>query len=400
MSEQRPLRIMQVVGGMNQLGIETWLMHVLRSIDRDRFQMDFVVDATDPGAYDDEVRALGSTIIPCAYPVHQPLRYLRNFRRILREHGPYDIIHCHERTYSYLLPLARWAGIPLRIAHSHNTDLLRPGWRGAVVQGYRALTRVMIARYATTWLACSNDAAIDRFGAGWQLTPEHRLLFCGIDLAPFDAAVDPAAVRAELGLRAEDFVIGHVGKFGEQKNHRFIVDIAAEVARREPQMRLLLIGDGVLRPEIAERVARAGLTDRVIFAGPRHDVPRLLPAMDLFLFPSLYEGLGMALVEAQAAGLPCLIADVVPREADVVGPLVRRASLRQPASDWAEMILAMRRMPERPAREAALTMVRYSQFNIETSRNALEQVYLAQPRRTADAQARAQHGKANTIRLP
>jgi glycosyltransferase involved in cell wall biosynthesis len=233
-----------------------------------------------------------------------------------------------------------------------------------------------IARHASAGLATSRQAASALFGAAWETDPRWRLLYCGIDLEPFRASADRVGVRAELGIPAGAFVVGHVGRFYEQKNHAFLVDIAAEIAKREPNMRLLLLGDGPLRSVIEQRVADMGMTDKVIFTGGRSDVPRLmLGAMDVFVFPSFYEGLGLAGVEAQAAGLPIVLSDVVPKEMDVVRPLIRRLSLSQSASVWAEATMAVRSVTNRGNRVDALTLLEQSPLDIRPSVMDLVDLY-------------------------
>jgi len=377
---QRPIRILHLVKAMDRAGVETWLMNILRSVDRDQFQMDFAVESARPAPYDDEARALGSKVIPCADP-RQPWQYATTFRRILREHGPYDIVHSHGRYYNgFVLWLAQREGVPVRIAHSHNDTYTRQAYRGFIRPLYLAATKRWISRYRTIGLACSDKAAVDLFGPHWQDDPACRVLYCGIDLAPFADPCDPSDVRAALEIPADAFVIGHVGRLIPQKNHALLVEIAAEVASREPNMRLLLVGVGALRETIAKQAADLGIAGRIIFAGSRTDVPRLLRgAMDVFLFPSLFEGLGLALVEAQAAGLPCIISDVVPPEADLVRPLIRRLSLGQSASVWADAVLAMRGVPPVPRREA-LAIVQRSPLNIQSSRHELETLYTSQAR--------------------
>ncbi|MGL4375178.1 MAG: glycosyltransferase family 1 protein [Microcoleaceae cyanobacterium] len=378
--DHAPLRILHVVGGMNRGGIETWLMHVLRNIDRDRFQMDFLVHIDQPCPYDDEARSLGSEIIPCLSP-SKPWLYARNFKRILREKRPYDIVHSHVHHFSgYVLWLAKQAGIPVRIAHSHNDNSsveAKAKWLRLL---YLTLTEWWISRYATVGLGCGRQAAASLFGSAYERDSRWQILYYGIDLTLFKLEVDRVAVRTELGIPLDAFVVGHVGRFDRQKNHEFLLEIAAEIASREPKMRILLVGDGSLRPEMEQKVIEIGLTDKVIFAGLRQDVPRLmLGAMDVFLLPSLHEGLPLVLLEAQAIALPCVFSDNVTEEVDVVKPLMERISLaRSSASVWAEAVLRVGNSPYLITRSKALAAIEKSPFNIEMSVNELlTKVYLA-----------------------
>ncbi|MEB3179197.1 MAG: glycosyltransferase family 1 protein [Nostocaceae cyanobacterium] len=371
-----PIRILHVLGGMNRGGVETWLMHILRHIDRKHFQMDFLVHTTESCAYDEEIRALGSKIIPCLHP-SQPLLYARNFQQIWHEYGPYDIVHSHVHHYSgYVLRLAKRVGVPTSIAHSHNDISPLQAKAGWFRRLYLTVTASWVARYATLGLACSDKAAASLFGANWQAHTHRLVLPYGVDLAPFQDAVEKDTVRAEFDIPADAFVIGHVGRFDTQKNHGFLLEIAAAVVKKEPKTRLLLVGDGSLRTEIAAQVQQLDLSENIIFAGIRSDVPRLmLGAMDVFLFPSLHEGLGLVLLEAQAAGLPCIFSDVVPQEADVVKPLVKRISLSQSPEKWAEEILQQRSRRPKINQSEALALVKNSPFNIENAVKQLEEIY-------------------------
>lgn len=374
--ESRSLHILHVVGGMNRGGLETWLMHVLRNIDRDRFQMDFLVHTEQPCPYDGEVRALGSKIIPCLDP-SKPWLYARNFKRILRECGPYDIIHSHVHHFSgYVLWLAKQAGIPVRIAHSHNDTFSIDARAKLPRRLYLSLTKWLIDRYATVGLAASHQVARVLFNTTAKTDPRWKILYCGIDLKPFREPVDRATTRAKFGIPADAFVVGHVGRFEEQKNHSFLIDIAREIAKREPKMHLLLVGDGSLRSVIEQKVIENGLVNRVTFAGLQPDVPRLmLSAMDMFLLPSIHEALGLVLIEAQAAGLPCVFSDVIPEEADAVKPLVWRISLSKPASDWAEAVIYARIGASCITQDDALPILENSYFNIANSVEKLTEVY-------------------------
>ncbi len=371
-----PLRTLHVVGALNRGGVETWLMHVLRHIDRDRFRMDFLVHTAQPAAYDDEARALGARIIPCLHP-SQPLQYGRRFKRILREYGPYDVVHSHVHHFSgYTLRLAAQAGVPVRIAHSHSDTAAVERAASPARRAYLALMEYWVRRHATTGLAASARAAAALFGPHWQRDPRYRLLYCAIDLAPYRLPVDTAACRAELGLPPDVHVIGHVGNFKPVKNHAFLLKIAAEVIQRESRARFLLVGDGPLRPDIERRAQAVGLGEHVVFAGPRADVPRLMRgAMDAFLMPSLYEGLPVVGLEAQAAGLPLILSDTITTETDVIPELVNHISLDAPPAAWADAVLAA--LAQRPSITSAeaLAQIAASPFTIERSVAELERLY-------------------------
>jgi glycosyltransferase involved in cell wall biosynthesis len=377
----RPLKILQVVGNLNRGGTETWLVNVLRHLDRDRFRLDFLVHTANPGAYDDEVRRLGAGIVTCLHP-SRPHVYARNFLRQVRLHGPYDLVHSHVHHYSgFVLRLARRAGIAGRIAHSHS-DTSRIQQQAAPSRRlYFALARRAIRRNATLGLAASRAAAGALFGPEWEARRLCEVLHCGIDLAPFQAPVDRRAVRAELGVPGDAFVIGHVGRFVPVKNHEFLVDIACELDRTQPGLHVVLIGDGPLRDAIARRSAASPIAGRVHFAGARPDVARLLGALDVFVFPSHYEGLPLSLLEAQAAGVPCVISDAISPEADALPRLIRRLSVSQPAADWAAAVRESHEACRGPSGAESWRELRYTDFDIRSSVGALETRYRAAARR-------------------
>lgn len=354
------IRILHAIGGLDRGGIETWLLHVLRRTDRRRFQMDFLVHTERAGAYDAEVRALGSRIIVCPRP-RRPWRYLSALDRALREHGPYDVVHGHLHRFSgVVLGAARRRRVPIRIAHSHVARI--DGDAGPLRRLYLRAAARSIRTHATVGLAASTQAAEDLFGTGWRTDPRWRILSYGIDLTPFAAAPERERVRAEWGLEPDAVVLGHVGRFEPQKNHAFLLEIMAAAARLDPRVRPLLVGDGPLRPKVERRAAELGL--RAVFTGSRPDVPRLmLGAMDVFLFPSRFEGLGLAMVEAQAAGLPVVATDLVPDEATVVDRSIRRLPLHEPAEAWARAALGA----PRPERGRCLEAVKASSFNLATT---------------------------------
>jgi glycosyltransferase involved in cell wall biosynthesis len=370
----RPKRVLHVVRAMDRGGVETWLMHVLRKSDPRLLQMDFLVHTDTASAYDEEIIGRGCRLIPCTVPWRSPF-YGPCVRSLLRGFGPYDAVHSHVHYFSgVVLGLAKGCGVPMRIAHSH-TDSSREDLAGGWLRRrYLHFARAAIGRYATDWLAASKEAGYALFGEEWGTDGRSHVLHCGIDLDPFRRRLERDQVRTSLHIGADEVVIGQVGRFDPLKNHSFALDVAAEFFRKEPRLRLLLVGDGPNRPSVEKRLRSLGIDSRTTLLGSRPDVPNLLAAMDVFLFPSVHEGLGLALVEAQAAGLQCLISDSIPAAADVLPALVHRLPLAAGASAWAEVLATIVASPLCD-RERALGLVENSSFNIERSLQRLYAFY-------------------------
>jgi len=369
---RKPVSVLQVVGAMWAGGIETWLVQVLRRLDQKQFQVDILTHTDEECFYDKEVRSLGARLIPCLHP-SQPWRYIYNFRRILKEYGPYDVVHSHVFRYSGLvMRLAAAARVPLRLVHSHT--MFENRRLTMLRRGYNTLMNRWLNENTTDFLTVSPDAAAALFGLG---NTKIHLIPPGINLVPFQDNTSRENVKKSLGFPLEVKILGHVGRFEEAKNHFFFLDVAQKLSRKDPNFWFLLVGDGSLRNQVEARALELGLADRVVFAGLRSDVPRLLKgAVDLLLFPSKWEGFGRVIVEAQAAGVPCLISDVIPPDVDLVQPLVRRLSLVQPPEVWAEAAWDILQSPPPISREAALQQVEESPFNIVNSVRELEKLYL------------------------
>ncbi len=368
------IRVLQVIHGLVPGGIETWLVNVLRSIDRDRFQIDFVTSAEEPCFYDDAVRQLGAKIHFCPAP-RSPWMYAPAlFKTIRRE--KYDVVHTHLDHFSgFVLRVAQAAGVPKRIAHSHTDTLRNQTQAGIARKMYLWGMKRWLHRSATLGLAVSEVAGESLF-PNWGGDQRWQVLYCGIDTQAFhEQPADDA--RAQFGIAADAIVLGHVGGFREPKNHPFLVEIAAQALRQNPKIRLLLVGDGPLRPQIEEKVHSLGLNQQVIFTGYHHN-PRILvrDLFDVFLFPSLWEGLPLAVVEAQAAGVPCVLSDRITIEVDVVKPLITRLSLNDPVERWAEAVLKAATI-ELPAGYDPLEKIETSGFSIRDSVNALQNIYAA-----------------------
>jgi glycosyltransferase involved in cell wall biosynthesis len=369
------IRVLHVVGSMVSGGVETWLLQVLRHIDRDRFHLDILVHTDQPGDYDDEVRKLDSEIFPCVEP-KRPFLYSKKFATIVNRDGKYDVVHSHvDRFSGYVMRLAAKNEIPVRITHSHLDASSSNAKAGIRRRGYLRVMGNWINRYSTIGLAASEPAGRALFERKWGADPRLRTLYCGIETAPFQGVARRRELRREFRIPDDSFVVGHVGNFRPQKNHEFIVEIARDLLNREPASYFLLIGDGPLRPMIEAKVSSIGLSDRVIFAGRRADVSQLLNgAIDVFLFPSLFEGLPLSLLEAQAAGLRSVVSAEITTEADVVPSLIDRLPVSMPAAEWACAVLAAR-SASNVSRSVALKQFESSPFDIRQSVASLEAIY-------------------------
>jgi glycosyltransferase involved in cell wall biosynthesis len=370
---QRQLRILHALGTMDPGGVETWLLHVLKNIDRGRFQFDFCTFGSRPGLYAPEIERLGGRILHCPKTAN-PVAFACRFRRILRE-GKYDAVHSHVHFFSgAVLRWARAEGVPIRIAHSHTSNDGKPEtW---VRHSYRKLMRTWIDRYGTHGLAASRLAATSLFGKNWHADPRVRVLYYGIDLDPFSRPANREEIRREFGVPFDAPVVGHVGRFVHPKNHSFILEIAAEILETRPEIHFLLVGDGPLLTEVESRSKSMGLSENIHFAGTRTDVPRIMRgAMDFFLFPSLYEGFGLTLLEAQAAGLRCLVSNNVPDEIVLLPEALEFLPLSAGLSVWAREAIKGLDSPRLPA-GGILDRLAESHFSIQVSVWNLAKVYL------------------------
>jgi glycosyltransferase involved in cell wall biosynthesis len=368
----RRLRILHALGTMDPGGVETWLLNVLRYIDRNRLEFHFCTFGEKPGIFAGEVEKLGGRMIPCPRGLN-PWSFGRRFRKILRE-GNYDAVHSHVTLFSGAV--LRWAEaerIPMRIAHSHASQDDKPSTQAR--RYYRWLMKSWIERYATHGLAVSRSAAAELFGQNWKADARVRVLHCGIDLQPFHQITKPDEVRKELGLPLDVPVVGHVGRFVPAKNHRFLLEIFQALLKKRADFHLLLVGDGVLRPQIEAQAKSMGFSGNVHFAGTRIDVPRLMRAsMDIFVFPSLWEGLPVTLIEAQAAGLPSIVSDAVTSEANILADQFTQLPLTKKSDEWAlRAVEALQR--GKAEAKSALNAIAQSDFCIQRSSSALSGLY-------------------------
>jgi glycosyltransferase involved in cell wall biosynthesis len=288
----------------------------------------------------------------------------------------YDVVHCHADYLSGLiLPVAHAVGVRTRIGHVHATEF--------AFQARRPLARYLagrVLRRLHVWdggiCVGTSSLALDAYLGKLRSRMRNRVCVCGIPCADYRAAVNTGkqTIRQSLKWPDQAKVILHVGRHNEAKNLFYLMEIFAEIQRRDGDALFVLAGSGPLTPALQDKARELGLAERIYFLGSRDDVPQLMRAADLFIFPSLFEGLGLVVIEAQAVGLRSLISDIVPPEVEAVNGLVHRLPLTAPPDKWAERALQLMELPL-PDAQDSLNLVEVSPFSIANSARALMSLY-------------------------
>ena len=357
------VRVLQVVTYMGRGGLETMLMNYYRHMDRSKVQFDFLVHRDFEAYYDKEIQSLGGNIYHISRLIPWRKSYRIELKKFFAEHPEYKIVHVHQDCLSAVaLQCAKESGIPVRISHSHNSNQNKN-----LKYFVKLYYMKQIPMYATDLFACS------KLAGEWMFDGQpFKILYNAIDTSKF---VYSSAIankkRKELNIE-DSVVIGHIGRFNPQKNHNFLIDIFAECVKINPNVKLLLVGDGEGRKKIQEKVCALGIKDKVIFTGVRSDVNELLQAMDVFVFPSLYEGLPVTMIEAQASGLPCIMSDNISEECIVTNGLVTRKQLNESPRMWAKSVLQQ----SHNFRKNHNKEIQAAGYDISTAAKWLEQFYL------------------------
>lgn len=362
------IRIAQIVGKWVGGGVEAVIMNYYRNIDKSKIQFDFICDSDSTNIPYEEIESLGGKVI-LVPPYQKAFKYHKELKRIFKENN-YKIVHSHINTLS-IFPLfaAKCAKVPVRIAHSHSTTNKKEWKKNLLKQVLKPFAKV----FATDYMCCSELAGRWLFGNKSYDKGEVYLLNNAIDLDKFKYDEDIRnKKRKELNINESTLVIGHIGRFVAQKNHTFLIDIFNELHNKNKDSILLLAGQGPLIDEIKEKVKSLNLEDSVKFLGQRNDANELYQAFDVFLLPSLYEGLPVVGVEAQASGLLCFLSSDMTKETKVL-EATTIMNLSNTSKEWADNILGK---ISKYKRNNTIEEISSNGFNIKEEVNKLEQYYI------------------------
>ena len=330
-------RLLCIIGNMNAGGAETFLMKMYRSIDHSNYQMDFCINTNNECFYEDEIKTLGGKIYRISAK-SQSIKLFKNGLSDCIKSGNYKyVLRITSSAMGFMdLKIAKKAGAKICSARSSNSN----DGKSIKAKAAHVLGKLLYRKYADVKIAPSDLAAKYTFGKKAYRRGEVHILHNALDLNVYSFDEQTRNnIRKEFSISDNVKIIGHVGRFSKQKNHSFLLDVFNEIHKQNHETILMLVGKGELEDKIKEKIKALNLDDSVIFTGVRSDIPALLSAMDVFVFPSFYEGMPNTVIEAQATGLPCLIADTITKEANVTG-LVRYMPLKA-SEEWAKEALIM-----------------------------------------------------------
>jgi len=347
---EQVVRILQVLGSLEIGGAEVMIMNLYRQLDRSQVQFDFVIHTTEHCFFEDEISRLGGRIyrVP-RFSGFNILQYMQAWKVFFQSHPEYQIIHSHVASSSALhLGIAKQFNL-YTIAHSHSVKMFH-GVKGMMDKVFSFPTRCI----ANHFFACSKTAGQARFGNKIVDSNKFKVIKNALDVNRLGYSPDTREIyRKQLNLDGK-FVVGHVGRFDAMKNHDFLIRLFSMVHERIPNAVMMLVGDGEQRTTIETLIKRFALEDAVMMLGTRSDVVELLQAMDVFVFPSIAEGLGISVIEAQATGLPCVVSNCVPNDVRIT-ELIKFLDLKDPMGVWAETIINYATAHKRSSHTDALT---------------------------------------------
>ena len=362
-----PVHIAQIMGKWIGGGVESVIMNYYENIDRTKFQFDFICDDDSTNIPYEKIEKLGGKVI-LVPPYQKVFKYIKTLKKIFKENN-YKIVHSNINTLSvFPLYAAKKAGVPVRIAHSHSTSNKKEWKKNAVKNVLRPFSK----KNANVYFACSELAARYLFGNKTFEEGKVTIINNAINLEKFKFNQGKREkLRKELKIKDDEFVVGHIGRFVSQKNHTFLIDIFNELRKENNKAVLLLIGQGPLQDQIKEKVRELGIEDSVRFAGQVDNASDYYNAMDVFVLPSLYEGLPVVGVEAQANGLQCYFSTDMTKETKVLKK-TKFISLNEGAKKWAKNILNEKNNRTEDTKEEMTE----KGFNIIKEADKLKKIYL------------------------
>jgi len=362
----KPLRVLQIMGIVGSGGVESIIMNYYHYIDKNKVQFDFVMHKGSNHHYIAEVQNMGGRIYEITPYNKNIFLFTYEIYKIIKK-GHYEIIHSNMNSLSVFPLFAAWmAGAKIRILHNHTTDTKAEGLKTILKRVLRPFARL----FANQYWACSKLAGVWMYGKKAVIKGKVTIINNAIDLDKFAFNQEKREIlRRELGLDGK-FVVGHVGRFVVAKNHDFLIDIFANVAKQKDNAMLVLIGEGPLMNSVKNKVANQRLTKEVKFLGVRNDVFNLYNIMDVFVLPSLYEGFPVVGVEVQANGLPFICSDQVTREI-MISDSIELLSLKQGVEEWVKFITQIHGIA-RVKNKADITNLG---FNIRVEAQKIESIY-------------------------
>ncbi|GAA4278938.1 glycosyltransferase family 1 protein [Aquimarina mytili] len=338
------IRILQVFTIMGRGGAESMIMNYYRNLDREKVQFDFLVHRQEKGAFDEEIESLGGVIyrLSTINPFF-PANYYKELRAFFKEHNEYTVVHSHLNTFtSFVLKIAEEYKIPYRIAHAHTAteqiklkDLLHPkSAKEALKKSVKFRLKKRIHNHTTHYFSCGEKAGNWLFGAEQPF----KIMNNAIDAEKFAYNTEISEKYKKENSLEDQLVIGHIGNFTDPKNHTYLLKVFQKTLQKKEDCSLVLIGDGPLRKTIENEAKQLAIDHKVHFLGLRSDIPGLCQMLDIFVFPSLYEGLPVTLIEAQAAGLKIFASDTITNEVHITDD-ISFLSIEDAPSVWADKIL-------------------------------------------------------------
>lgn len=334
-NREKKIRILMVMGNTGRGGTQAYVMNVIRNIDHSRFLIDVAVNESKKNGYDDEITNYnGKILFFPKFTITNILSFAKSWEKLFDD-NEYDIVEAHAtNAASVFLHIARKRGIHT-IAHSHSAGYRGNRFEKIIKRFFSKLTKAE----AEYWFACSDLAARRLFGNKYEVNSKYYDIPNAINVSKYYYDEHKRSqIRKNLGIEENVVLIGHVGTFSEPKNHAFLIDIFDQICKYTNIYRIILVGDGELRPVIQRKVNSLDLQDRVYFTGNVENVNDYMMAMDILVFPSIFEGFPVTLIEAQASGLQCFISDTISTEVDVTS-LIHRLSIKLPAKEWACRII-------------------------------------------------------------